>query len=132
MENVFETKEQAVAFKKKWKQLYKDGFHTPKKHPIISFPYNKETRQYEETIMGYYKASDLDASFHLMYAVALGRDLKRGFGKSNKYKIGTKLYHHVTSNRAVDKPFEIFGDLLTEEQKMKINEGMVAFAKSLW
>ena len=131
MENVFDTKEQAVAFKSKWKAMYKEGFHKPKKHPIHQYKVDGVTRKWEDVIVGYYQASDLDAAFHLMYAVALGRDLQRGFGKARRWKMGNRWHYPIHSGSAIKPTFEVFGDLLTEEQKKKITAGMELFINGL-
>jgi hypothetical protein len=123
MENVFETKEQARAFRQRWKQLYAEGFHKPKSHPIIRYCLNRGN--YEKMTVGECKWSDMDASFHLVYAAAMGKDFSKGFEKASRWKLGTK-----PAVWNLQKVYAMFPDL-TDAQKLAIGTRVTDFAHKL-
>lgn len=131
--NIFDNKEQYIAFNTKWKQLYKENFHKPKSYPIYEFDYKKYRRT--DNILGYYKHSDLDATFHLVYAIAMSKDLNKGFGRAT-YKLRSKIpdYSCVFGKypcTATKKVFQIFEEYFTDNQKILINVKMKGFLLSL-
>lgn len=119
MNSIFETKEQYLAFRAKWKSLYTEGYHKPIR---------------VETNPGFVMVSRLDAWYHLAYNIAVGRDPYRAFARYRKADHYAKpiLYQKLNYGRYnVKHDFSLFGDTLTAEQKVEISKRMEAFIDSL-
>jgi hypothetical protein len=114
--NIFETKEQFLAFRNNWKKLYSDGFHKPV--PIPQIVYNYTTKELDT--VGYHMQSPMHVGYHLIHALALGKDVKKVLSKkTNITELLSKLWI-VGSNQYSAKFFEPFGDTLTEQQRIKL------------
>lgn len=111
--NIFETKEQYVAFRKHWKQLHTEGFH--KRKPVPQHFYNAATNEVE--IKGYHRWSPLTAFYHMVFNVATGRDPFRAF-KEKPDMAG--VFTSVGLKLRYGGDFSIFGETINPEQQAKI------------
>jgi hypothetical protein len=124
--NIFENKDQYIAFRTKWKSLFAEGFHKAVKKPIQTYNYNKRDME----IVGYRSESPLTVYHHAIFAVATGRDLNKFFSNHRKAKyMSPILYWKLLFNEP--KAFDIFEGLFTEDQKKAITARITEYRRSL-
>lgn len=118
MSNIFETKEEYLEFRAKWRQLYKDGFHKPQ--PV---PQTTGWGTYKK-IVGYHQISPMNVVYHLTFNAILGREMGRGFNRASRSKLGSKDVF------VTDDIFVNLGIVDPAKQKI-IKDRIVAFLKNL-
>lgn len=129
--NIFDTKEQYLAFRNHWRKLYADGFHKRVKHEYkngsaINYETWTPIPPLHET--GFYMESPLSAFHHLVFNIVTGRDPFRAFKEKPEKKYtftqtGAKLYY--------SKDFSAFGETLNTEQQDKILKTIQELARHL-
>lgn len=74
--NIFDTKEDYINFRTKWKQLYADGEHKPVRYDYTGIHWigMRNGKRYDK-VPGYYMESSLKCIEHLFYCAAIGKDL---------------------------------------------------------
>lgn len=130
--SVFENKEQYLAFRAKWRQLYADGFHKPVRHDYRHGPYGyNSNREWTDGGPGFHMESPLTFQHHLIFNLALGRDPSKAFLKMrDRWEFWYKVCA-VYSKMSGDKVFEPFGDTLTDDQKAEIRKRADAYGRAL-
>lgn len=116
MENIFETKEQYVAFRNFWKQFHLDGGHKAKKVEYTSY--------YSKDIVGWKMESDLKGGHHLIYLAALARKMDKGFGNASKETL-QGLLHTFTYGPLYYT--NMFAGVLTDAQRDVVVERIKAY-----
>lgn len=121
--SVFETKEQYQAFRAHWRKLHADGFH--KRRPVAQTQldsYDRETRQWKLRTVGYHQVSPLTAFHHLAFNIAIGRNPPtKAFSNPGK-----ELWRRLNGDLSA-----VFGDTLTPEQKVVIEQAISDYHFSL-
>lgn len=112
--NIFDTKEQYLAFRKRWKDLHAEGFHKPQPEPQKIF----DERTGKLDTVGYHRVSPMHAGYHFIFNLALGRDLEKAFPSyRDKEAIRSRLFIIVSRyNSGIF--FDVFGDTLSSEQRV--------------
>jgi hypothetical protein len=140
--SIFDTKEQYLAFRAKWKQLHADGFHKRQPVPIINYTTQRgennakgnPTWISKEEVIGYHKVSPLTAWHHLIFNLAIGRNPPvKAFGDRSERKEKHSwnkppLYYQI---RYGSKSFDVFGDSLTAEQRAELIKAVDDFVCKL-
>lgn len=130
--SIFDTKEEYVAFRTKWKQLHADGFHKPRKveYECGNLIKNPETGRWDYDSIAHFMVSHLTVWHHLVFNLAIGRDPEKAF-RSRKAEPNawtrSQLWHALGYTHGTVHDFTPFGDTLTDEQKAKLTELVKAF-----
>lgn len=129
--SVFETKEQYLAFRAKWKQLHAEGFHKRIRHEYEG-GYDWRTKANHPG--GYRMESPLTVWHHLIFNLAIGRNPPvKAFGDRSERKEKNSwnkppLYYQI---RYGFHSFDAFGDSLTVEQKAVLTKAVDDFVCKL-
>jgi hypothetical protein len=99
--NIFDTKEEYLAFRNHWKKLHADGFH--------------------KTLNPYTQDSQLDAWHHLVFNLAIGRTPPRKAFRipDEPSQFKPELYY-IIERKYHSKLFGNFPGVLTQEHKDRI------------
>lgn len=116
--NVFETRNQLLAFRARWKQLYADGFHKPV--AIEQSTGWGNTRK----VVGYHQVSPLDGLFHLVRKTAIGKDPEKGFANAE----GLSSRYPCWSPKVMQRIRDQFPDLFTDAQWEEVCKRTKEFA----
>lgn len=134
--SIFDTKEEYVAFRAKWKQLHADGFHKPRKVEYECGPLvRSSTGHYEWSGTAFNMVSRLTVWHHLVFNLAIGRTVPgKAFPKVSEATASYSkpyLWHALGYTHGAKHDFEPFGDTLTDVQKTKLTRQVEDFRNTL-
>lgn len=124
---IFDTKEQYIAFRNAWKALYANNYH--KRVPVQKQAITRDRDANKWVSYTYTKyESPLTVIDHLLYAVGRGPAfVEKGFGNATRFFHLTQFYRMLWTFAAANaigdlkaRLSELFGDTLTEEQRHAI------------
>lgn len=123
MKNVFDTKEQYLAFSARWKEIAAD---LKSKKTVIgtNYAYNTTTRKYD--IINQHTKSQLNYKFHAIFLAATGK-LPTGMKKLDP--LHEVLWNLDNGSNWYSDVYRAFGDTLTDEQVKKIHENLTLYVK---
>lgn len=141
--SIFDTKEQYLAFRAKWKQLHAEGYHTRYRYEYNhrgSYQYNgvnaygNPRLEYVDGAPGFRMVSKLSVWHHLVFNLAIGRNSPTKAFRLPETPSGylkPTVWHALNFTLGATHDFDIFGDTLTPEQKAKLLQMVKDFQSKL-
>lgn len=111
--SVFETKEEYLAFRSFWRQLFKDKKHL--KQPEAFYDWKGK-------VAGYHRVSALGLKEHLIFLAASGKNMDKAFETMQK--------HTARNLYGVSKSFALFGSVIDEKYHKAISDRIEAFLQT--